>query len=215
MVVGREKFGAFIRRQREAKERGLREMAKMIGVSPTYLSKVERDEFPPPAEDKVKAIAKIIECDPDELLARAGRVSTDISDIIKRHPVELAALLRTTKGLPAEDIASRQAVCPEMEIRQRSACYKGNGTRQTSCRKKLHIQADPCPILRASPPVPTNCTMTSFVSASICVRGTSIAVTQTDPSPTAMSPPCPGTPTSTVATTRFVVGSMRETVPSP
>ena len=111
MVSGREKFGAFIRREREAKEIGLREMAKMIGVSPTYLSKVERDEFPPPAEDKVRAIAKIIECDADDLLARAGRVSTDISDIIKRHPVELAALLRTTKGLTADDIArlARQA----------------------------------------------------------------------------------------------------------
>jgi len=105
MTSGREKFGAFIRREREAKELGLREMAKMIGVSPTYLSKVERDEFPPPAEDKVKAIAKIIACDVDDLLARAGRVSTDITDIIKRHPVELAALLRTTKGLKAEDIA--------------------------------------------------------------------------------------------------------------
>jgi hypothetical protein len=69
------------------------------------LSKVERDEFSPPAEDKVKAIAKIIECDADELLARAGRVSSDISDIIKRQPVELAALLRTTKGLKADDIA--------------------------------------------------------------------------------------------------------------
>ena len=53
-----EKFGAFVRREREAKEIGLREMAKMIGVSPTYLSKVERDEFAPPAEDKVKAIAQ-------------------------------------------------------------------------------------------------------------------------------------------------------------
>ena len=104
MVGGREKFGAFIRREREAKEIGLREMAKMIGVSPTYLSKVERDEFSPPAEDKVKAIAKIIGCDTDDLLARAGRVSTDISDIIKRRPVELTALLRTTKGLTAEDI---------------------------------------------------------------------------------------------------------------
>jgi ribosome-binding protein aMBF1 (putative translation factor) len=101
----RVRFGAFIRREREAKEIGLREMAKMIGVSPTYLSKVERDEFPPPAEDKVKAIAKIIECDADDLLARAGRVSSDISDIIKRQPVELAALLRTTKGLTAEDIS--------------------------------------------------------------------------------------------------------------
>lgn len=99
------RFGEFVRRQREAKEIGLREMAKMIGVSPTYLSKVERDEFAPPAEDKVKAIAQIIGCDTDELLARAGRVASDLSDIIKRHPVELAALLRTTNGLTTEDIA--------------------------------------------------------------------------------------------------------------
>jgi len=111
MVHRDEKFGAFVRREREAREIGLREMAKMIGVSPTYLSKVERDEFLPPAEDKVRAISGIIGCDTDDLLARAGRVSTDITDIIKRHPVELAALLRTTKGLTADDIArlARQA----------------------------------------------------------------------------------------------------------
>ena len=77
MVSGREKFGAFIRRKREAKEIGLREMAKKIGVSPTYLSKVERDEFPPPAEDKVKKIAGIIGQDADELLAMAGRVAAE------------------------------------------------------------------------------------------------------------------------------------------
>ena len=35
-----EKFGKFVRRAREGKDIGLREMAKMIGVSPTYLSKV-------------------------------------------------------------------------------------------------------------------------------------------------------------------------------
>ena len=105
MKGGMEKFGAFIRREREAKQIGLREMAKKIGVSPTYLSKVERDEFPPPAEDKVRSIAKIIEFDADDLLARANRVSSDITEIIKRHPVELAALLRTTKNLTAEEIA--------------------------------------------------------------------------------------------------------------
>ena len=105
MTSGGEKFGAFIRRQREARDIGLREMAKMIGVSPTYLSKVERDEFPPPAEDKVKAIARVIECDADDLLARANRVSSDLSDIIKRHPVEMAALLRATKGLSADEVA--------------------------------------------------------------------------------------------------------------
>jgi transcriptional regulator with XRE-family HTH domain len=103
--MSREKFGEFVRREREVKEIGLREMAKMIGVSPTYLSKVERDEFKAPTEDKVRAIARIIGCDADDLLARAGRVSADLSDIIKQHPRELAALLRTTKGLTAKDMA--------------------------------------------------------------------------------------------------------------
>lgn len=111
MTGRKEKFGAFIRRKREGREIGLREMAKMIGISPTFLSKIERDEFLPPSEKNVREIARILECDVDDLLARAGRVSTDITDIIKRHPVQLAALLRTTKGLSADEIArlARQA----------------------------------------------------------------------------------------------------------
>jgi hypothetical protein len=50
----RKSFGALVRREREAKEIGLREMAKRIGVSPTYLSKIERGDFGPPAEDRVR-----------------------------------------------------------------------------------------------------------------------------------------------------------------
>jgi len=112
MKGGREKFGAFVRREREAKEIGLREMAKKIGVSPTYLSKVERDEFPPPAEDKVRKIAAIIGHDADELLALAGRVASDLTDIIRERPREMADFLRAAKGLTAEDMArlARQAM---------------------------------------------------------------------------------------------------------
>ncbi|RYH08578.1 helix-turn-helix domain-containing protein [Tropicimonas sp. IMCC6043] len=99
------KFGAFVRREREAREIGLREMAKKIGVSPTYLSKVEREEFTPPTEEKVRAIAQIIECDVDELLALAGRMPADLADIIKRAPVEVSALLRTTRGMTRDEIA--------------------------------------------------------------------------------------------------------------
>src|SRR5262245_59165407 len=106
MTGAREKFGAFIRRERDGKEIGLREMAKIIGVSPTYLSKVERDEFPPPAEDKVRAIAKIIGCSADDLLALAGRVSATVEKEIKghRHQEALAMLLRTTKRMTADEI---------------------------------------------------------------------------------------------------------------
>jgi transcriptional regulator with XRE-family HTH domain len=106
MLTGRkgENFGQYVREQREAKGIGLREMAKMIGVSPTYLSKIERGEFDPPAEDKVKRIAEIIFRDPDELLALAGRVPTDLVNIILRRPREMADLLRAAKGLAPEHV---------------------------------------------------------------------------------------------------------------
>ena len=111
MMAGRKNFGAIVRREREAKEIGLREMAKKIGISPTYLSKIERGDFDPPAEDKVRKIAEVIGRDPDELLALAGRVASDLTDIIRQRPRELADFLRTAKGLSAEDIArlARQA----------------------------------------------------------------------------------------------------------
>jgi transcriptional regulator with XRE-family HTH domain len=106
MNDGRKKaFGATVRRKREELEIGLREMAKKIGVSPTYLSKVERDEFPPPAEDKVIAIANVLGCDRDELLALAGKVSSDLTEIIRRHPREMASFLRSANGLTAEQMA--------------------------------------------------------------------------------------------------------------
>ena len=104
MMAGRKSFGALVRREREAKEIGLREMAKKIGVSPTYLSKVERDEFPPPAEDKVRKIAEILGRDADELLALAGRVASDLTDIIRQRPREMADFLRAAKGLTADDL---------------------------------------------------------------------------------------------------------------
>ena len=116
MTSGRNvKFGAYARQERKRREIGLREMAKMIGVSPTYLSKVERDEFSPPAEDKVRKIAEIFDIDVDELLALAGKVSSDLSEIIREHPRELAALLRTTRGMTADDVArlAREAEKPK------------------------------------------------------------------------------------------------------
>jgi HTH-type transcriptional regulator, competence development regulator len=105
MKPRREKFGALVRREREAKEIGLREMARKIGVSPTYLSKIERGDFDPPAEDKVRRIAEIIGHDPDELLALAGRIASDLSEIIRQRPRQIADFLRAAKGLTADDIA--------------------------------------------------------------------------------------------------------------
>jgi transcriptional regulator with XRE-family HTH domain len=100
-------FGATVRRERERQKIGLRQAAKAISVSPTYLSMVERDEFQPPAEDKVRAIAKLLGLDEDELLALAGKVSSDLTEIIRKHPREMASFLRSMKGMSPEQVSQR------------------------------------------------------------------------------------------------------------
>ena len=98
MPTKEQSFGATIRALREEKRIGLRQFAKILGMSATYLSKIERDELSPPAEERVKEIARLLERDPDELLALAGKVDSELNAIIRNQPREMALLLRTARG---------------------------------------------------------------------------------------------------------------------
>ena len=106
MASTKETFGAFIRRNREAKGIKLREMAREIKASATFLSKVETEDWMP-GEEKLRKIAEIIECDAEDLLVMAGRVPSELTDIIREHPHrhDMLTLLRTTKGMSAEEMA--------------------------------------------------------------------------------------------------------------
>jgi transcriptional regulator with XRE-family HTH domain len=118
MIGRREKFGAFIRQEREAKGLSLREAARKIKVSPTFLSKVETEDWKP-GEEKLRKIAEVIGCDPDDLLARAGRVPTELSEIIRQSPHrhEMTTLLRTTKGFTAEDMETLVSKAQEIKAK--------------------------------------------------------------------------------------------------
>jgi transcriptional regulator with XRE-family HTH domain len=122
----KEWFGAFIRRKREERGIGLREMTKrMTSISPTYLSKIERDEFPFPTERRVREIAEILDCNVDDLLAKAGRVSSDVCEIIKRHPMQLAALVRITNDMSLDDLnrlANEAAKIKQQSPLERTGC---------------------------------------------------------------------------------------------
>ena len=106
MSVGKVKFGAIIRAARESKDISLRALAKRIEVSPTFLSKVETEDWKP-KEDKLRKIAAILELDADDLVARVDRVPSDVADILKKHGAksELATLLRITKGYSATEMS--------------------------------------------------------------------------------------------------------------
>jgi HTH-type transcriptional regulator, competence development regulator len=73
-----------------------------VPISPTYLSKIERDEFPPPAERTICRIAELLDQNSDEFLALAGKIASDLRAIIRGHPREMAGLVRAMRGLSAE-----------------------------------------------------------------------------------------------------------------
>ena len=75
-------------------------MAARIGVEPSYLSKIERGEQPPPSEEKIVALAEVLGEDPDVMLAMAGKVSSDLQEAIRKRPQLFGELIRQLKKAP-------------------------------------------------------------------------------------------------------------------
>ena len=88
----------------------LRKVAGRVGIEPSYLSKIERGEQPPTGEQTIRRIAEELGEDPDALLALAGKVSSDLLEIIRERPTAVAELLRALRGVSAKRVSeiSRQ-----------------------------------------------------------------------------------------------------------
>jgi transcriptional regulator with XRE-family HTH domain len=99
-----ETFGKTLRRLREEAEISLRTFAKMVDRTPTYISKIERDELDPPAESVVKEMARILRQDEDAMISLAGRIPSDLPEIIRQQPREMALMLRTAKRLTPDQL---------------------------------------------------------------------------------------------------------------
>lgn len=99
----KETFGQYIRRRRMEKQFTLREFARLVGVSPTYMSQVEQDVADPPTVERVRKMAELLDEDVDELIAMAGRLPEDLPEIIQSRASEMPRLLREASGLtPAQ-----------------------------------------------------------------------------------------------------------------
>ena len=116
-------FGKFIRKKREKLRKAdaifslrkvalrigvepsyLRQVAQRINVQPSYLSKVERGEQPPPSEEKIIALSRELNEDPDVLLALAGKVSSELQAVILKRPELFARLIRELKDMPDHSV---------------------------------------------------------------------------------------------------------------
>ena len=78
----------------------LRNVAGLVQLEPSYLSKIEREIEPPPGEDTILRLAHTLNEDADVLLAMAGKVSSDLRAIICKRPILFSNLLRQLKSMP-------------------------------------------------------------------------------------------------------------------
>jgi transcriptional regulator with XRE-family HTH domain len=100
-----EAFGAYLRKRREEllkrnPDFTVRKLAAKLGIQPSYISKVEREEVPPPSEATIIRLAEALQENPDILMAMAGKVSADLRAVIVKRPKLFADLIRQLKDAP-------------------------------------------------------------------------------------------------------------------
>ena len=97
-------FGTILKQLRLDADIGLRELAKMIGKSPSYLSEIESDRVPPPSAEMIVDIAGALGGHKQELLASASKMDPQITDYVAHQPEAADFLRKACKyGFDRED----------------------------------------------------------------------------------------------------------------
>jgi transcriptional regulator with XRE-family HTH domain len=98
----------------------LRKFAELMDLSPTYVSQVEQDNVDPPTAERVKKMAELLDANPDEWIALAGRVPEDLAGIIQKQPTAFPELLREASGLTADQLRELQEQARKLKERGKS-----------------------------------------------------------------------------------------------
>ncbi len=91
-------FGETVREMREAQKLGLRVAAERLGISPAYLSRIERGKEKPPKPELIKKMAMLLGGDADVLFRLAASTDPDIAEYMNVVP-NVPEFLRTAKSL--------------------------------------------------------------------------------------------------------------------
>lgn len=102
--AGSMSFGAALRRCREERGVGLRELARSSGVSSSYLSLVENDLVRPPSAKTITKLARALRRDVDALLESAGIIPEAILRTLRQRPRAMGALIRVARTMTDDEI---------------------------------------------------------------------------------------------------------------
>ena len=79
-------FGIILRNKRRESGLSQRRLAEKVNVDFSYISKLENGRTPPPSAGTIIKISEALNCAPEDLLAAAKKMPTDIGDAIAAKP---------------------------------------------------------------------------------------------------------------------------------
>jgi len=90
-------FGTTLREKRRAAGLSQRKLAQEAGVDFSYVSKLENGRLPAPAASTVSRFAEVVGCPPEELLAAAKKMPSDLNASVRGDPAALRFLQEASK----------------------------------------------------------------------------------------------------------------------
>lgn len=96
----------------------LRDLAKELRISASYISDIENDRRVP-SEDVLRQLAEILKLDADDLLAKAGRVGDQAERYLKQNPT-VGMLFRqiSDQQLEEKDLQALLAHAKELGLKK-------------------------------------------------------------------------------------------------
>jgi HTH-type transcriptional regulator, competence development regulator len=91
------KFGEILRTLRLRRGLGIKKLAPDLGVSYTYLSKLENKDSSP-SEQFVKKVADYFDYDQNELMLSAGKVPDEVMRLLQENPQKAVQFLKERFG---------------------------------------------------------------------------------------------------------------------
>ena len=109
-------FGQRLRELRKAKGLTQRELADRVGLSFTYLSKIENGAMQPPRGKAITDLANALDADPDELFGLAKKVPSQFLEHINPEVIKLIRALQDRNEQPISALMRLYQRVAELEV---------------------------------------------------------------------------------------------------
>jgi transcriptional regulator with XRE-family HTH domain len=97
-------FGRTLQVLRLGRRLSIRRLAALVGVSPSYISRIERGEFPPPATPAITRLSRVLDVERELLLTLSDRVPDDVLDVVRQRSRLVARLLRAANRYSDDEL---------------------------------------------------------------------------------------------------------------